>query len=120
MGIIFHITSAQEWLASEAKSHYEVDSLKDEGFIHCSTVGQVLGVASRYYLGRDDLVLLCIDEILVKEELLYEVSSSADSSGERYPHIYGPLNMEAIVRVVDFPPQGDGSFLLPGELQDLL
>jgi uncharacterized protein (DUF952 family) len=106
--MIFHITSRAQWEAAQARGAYRGDTLDAEGFIHSSTREQVLRVADARFRGRRGLVLLCIDPALVRAEIRYE-----PSGGERFPHLYGPLNLEAVVRVVPFEPQADGTFRLP-------
>lgn len=84
-------------------------SLEEEGFLHCSTLDQVLGVANTIYKGKADLLLLELDETRIAPMVQYDKASN----GEAYPHIYGPLNADAMVRFLDFPVQADGSFILP-------
>jgi uncharacterized protein (DUF952 family) len=67
--IIWHITSRADWDAACATGSYRPASLEREGFIHCSTAAQVVGSADRYFRGRGDLVLLCIDESRVATRL---------------------------------------------------
>jgi uncharacterized protein (DUF952 family) len=77
------------------------------GFIHSSRAHQVATVANTFYRGDHDLVLLTIDEDLVAAEIRYEeVPGAADP----FPHIYGPLDVTAVVRAVPFAPGPDGSF----------
>ncbi len=109
--MILHIVSRAEWEAAvQSGVAYETPSLKDEGFIHCSTAAQVLGPANEFYRGQDELVLLVIDPDKLTAELVYE---DCYETGQAFPHIYGPLNLEAVERVVDFPPEHDGTFQLP-------
>jgi uncharacterized protein (DUF952 family) len=108
---IFHITTAGEWRDAVAADRYTAPSLADEGFIHTSTIEQVPGTAQRYYLDVADLVLLVIDPNAVAAEIKWEEARP----GERYPHIYGALEPSAVIRVVPFAPQPDGSFVVPPE-----
>ncbi len=91
---------------------YRADSLDTEGFIHCSTRAQVVWVANRFYRGNSSLVLLVIDPDRVDAEIKYE---TVEGVGD-FPHIYGALNSDAIVQIIDFPPNADGSFDLPANL----
>lgn len=111
--LILHITARREWERARAAGFYESPSLTAEGFIHCSTPGQVLAVADAQFHGRPDLVLLCIDPGRVHAALCYE---DRGGYGEDYPHLYGRLNLDAVDRVLDFPPDGDGRFRLPALL----
>jgi uncharacterized protein (DUF952 family) len=108
--LIYHITSQKEWQQAQDTGVYTAPSLSSEGFIHCSTRAQVAGVGERYYRGVSGLVLLCIETARLKMELRYEDSHQ---NGEFFPHIYGPLALEAVVRAADFPPRADGLFDWP-------
>jgi uncharacterized protein (DUF952 family) len=108
--MILHITSRADWKSAQARGDYGLDTVAAEGFIHCSTPEQVLGPANALYRGRRDLVLLVIDPARLKAELVYEDCYEA---GQTFPHIYGPLNLDAVARVVPFPPLPDGTFNLP-------
>jgi uncharacterized protein (DUF952 family) len=111
--MILHITPRADWLAALEQGAYAANTLASEGFIHCSTVEQVLGPANAFYRGQTDLVLLLIDPRALSAELVYEDLYDA---GQAFPHIYGPLNLEAVVGVVDFPANADGTFSLPSGL----
>jgi uncharacterized protein (DUF952 family) len=111
--IILHITQRQEWLAAQAAGRYEADTLSSEGFIHCSRPDQVVAVANSAFCGRTGLVLLCIDSERVDSVIRYENLRGGE---QLYPHIYGPLNVEAVVKVLRFEAGQDGRFALPVEL----
>lgn len=110
--MIYHITNKKDWEESIAKGEYSGDTLATQGFIHNSTLEQVLEIANSRFVGRTDLVLLQIEESKVKPELKFELAKN----GQEYPHIFGPLNCDAVVKVFDFKPESDGSFKLPEEL----
>jgi uncharacterized protein (DUF952 family) len=110
--LIYHITSREQWTGARAEGEYRGDTLATEGFIHASIARQVVQVANRFYHGRTGLVLLCIDSERVSPEVRHE----AADNGDRFPHIYGPLNVDAVVEVIDFPVTVDGSFQLPSKL----
>ena len=74
--MILHITSRAEWMDAQARGEYIAPSLKTEGFIHCSTEKQVLHVANAFYRGRNDLVLLKLDEAKLKPELKWEAPAA--------------------------------------------
>jgi uncharacterized protein (DUF952 family) len=113
-GLIFHITSRKSWAAAEKYGIYSADSLVSVGFIHCSKVDQIMRVANTYYSYLHDLVILEIDQSKLKSELLWEPGT--DKADEVFPHIYGPLNLEAVVHVFEFEPGSQGMFSLPAEL----
>ena len=111
LAMIVHITTRTAW--ESAGTLYMADSLDSEGFIHCSTLEQVLLPANERFRGQTGLVLLCIEPARVTADIVYE---DCYESGQKFPHIYGPLNKEAVTRVVDFPPNPDGTFSLPSQV----
>ncbi len=113
MSFILHMTAREAWLAAEAAGVYTAVSLTTEGFIHCSTSSQIIGVANNLYHGQSDLLILVIDPAQVGAAIVYE---DCYETGQQFPHIYGSLPTTAVVRVLDFPCQPDGSFTLPPEL----
>jgi uncharacterized protein (DUF952 family) len=116
---ILHFCSRDEWASAavNAGGEYTADSFGTEGFIHCSTFDLAAGAANRHALGRTDLVLLEIDQEVLAEPPRYEPGNPADPDSPLYPHLYRPLPVAAVVRVVDFPPNPDGTFTVPEELR---
>nr|WP_290227301.1 DUF952 domain-containing protein [Trichocoleus desertorum] len=112
MPVIFHITSTPQWEQAQLEGIYQGDTLASEGFIHCSTLPQVVGVANRYFAGQTDLLLLCI----VSEQVQAEIKYEALVGDEAYPHIYGPLNLDAVSQVLPWTAQPNGSFALPSAI----
>jgi uncharacterized protein (DUF952 family) len=97
MAIIYHVTTGKDWDKAKAEGSYVHPSLKEEGFIHCSLDHQVSGVLDRYFRGEAGLVKLVIDTDKLKRPFVFDWSpSTADS----FPHIYGPINMEAVSEVI--------------------
>ena len=111
MEVIYHITSRRNWRWALEAGEYRSDSLGTEGFIHCSKRSQVLRVADAFYQGQADLILLIIDPGRLAAELCWEPGS--DKPDEQFPHIYGPLNLKAVVQTLDFPQDPGGGFHLP-------
>jgi uncharacterized protein (DUF952 family) len=112
---ILHATSRAAWSAAQAGGMYSADSLADEGFIHCSKAAQILRVADSFYHGQRGLVLLVIDPGRLTSKLRWEPGT--DLASELFPHIYGPINLAAVLEVFDFEPAADGKFHLPGSLE---
>ncbi|MEP6636988.1 MAG: DUF952 domain-containing protein [Acidobacteriota bacterium] len=110
MATIFHITSADAWKESQAKGSYRPAAFNDEGFIHCSMSSQVIQVANLRFRGQTGLVLLSIDTARVHPKILFE---NLEGGEQLFPHIYGELNIDAVVNVSQFVPGADGSFTLP-------
>jgi uncharacterized protein (DUF952 family) len=118
--MILHITTKKEWEKASHESEYTVVSLKSDGFIHCSTIKQTVDTANIFFKGQKGLVLLCIDEKKLKSECKYEDPSGGGTHdpnvGSLFPHIYGPINISDVIKVIDFPPNDDGFFELPREI----
>lgn len=103
MRTIYHLVLRTVWEAN-ADQPYRADSLASEGFIHCSFAEQVAGSANRFYADAGDLLLLHIDA----ERLSSPLREEASGSGEIFPHIHGPLNREAVVKVEPLTRGSDG------------
>jgi uncharacterized protein (DUF952 family) len=101
--------SRQLWDAAQETGQYVPADFDAEGFIHASTPQQLAAVAEKHYRGRSDLVLLYISTERVRAEIRYE----GRPGGEQYPHIYGPLNVDAVVRTLELRPAADGSYIVP-------
>ena len=113
MALIFHIADAGDWEQARAQGEYRVASLDSEGFIHLSTAQQVVPVANRFYTEIAGLVLLVVDSQRLSADLRYEPPVPAENTDALFPHLYGPLNLDAVVDVVQFSPGADGYFVMP-------
>jgi len=114
MNVLLHITSAAAWEAAQQQGVYRGDTLESAGFIHASLPHQVLGVAERFYFQEPGLVLLIIDEARVTAEIRYETGTQAGvDDAEQFPHLYGPLNLDAVVEVAPLRWGNDGTLVLP-------
>ncbi|MDQ6773136.1 MAG: DUF952 domain-containing protein [Candidatus Dormibacteraeota bacterium] len=111
MAPIFHVTAAAEWAAALARGEYRGStrgkSLDEVGFVHCSDAAQVARVAGLVYPGMRGLVLLAIDPQRLGSPLRRE---AVTPGGERFPHIYGPLEVEAVISVTAYEPGPDGVY----------
>ncbi len=107
MRTIFHITSRESWESAKSSGTYVADTLKTEGFIHFSRPHQVLVVANSRFHGKSDLVLLHVAQESVISPVKYE---GPDKSP--FPHVYGPLNIDAVIGSYDFS-DSVGQFVLP-------
>jgi uncharacterized protein (DUF952 family) len=114
VGLIYHVSFATDWNDAREVGEYRVSTrghtLEEVGFIHCSQLGQVEPVANAVYHGAEHLVLLSIDPDRVRSEVRYDV---VDGWEEPFPHIYGPLNVDAVVEVRQFRPGPEGRFSFP-------
>jgi uncharacterized protein (DUF952 family) len=97
MGLIYHITTQGQWDASKDADQYTVPSLHEEGFIHCSDEGQVKEIIERFYADATDVIVLSIDTDKLTSQLIFEWSTSVQQT---FPHIYGPINTNAVTAAV--------------------
>lgn len=116
--MIYHITSQAAWNDAQKRGDYRAESLETEGFIHCSTDSQVLPVAEKYYPGHSGLLLLMIDPSLLTSDLKWEPPSGGAPppgvpQGDLFPHVYGPINLNAVTKVFDLETDPDGKYKLP-------
>ena len=112
MNTILHITQRQAWATAKDLGTYCSNTLASEGFIHCSTIAQVIGSANRFFKDQKDLVILKIDVDRVIPEIRYE----GIDRNNLFPHIYGELNIDAVIQSIDLESDVNGSFLLPSGL----
>lgn len=96
MSLIYHITTPKLWQQALEIGVYASPSLKEEGFIHCCERHQIDGVIERYFQGKSHLLKLVIDTDKLKSEHVFEWSPS---SADTFPHVYGPINLDAVVTV---------------------
>jgi uncharacterized protein (DUF952 family) len=106
---MLHITTAQAWADAQAAGSLVTPSLSEEGFIHCSTVEQLEATANRIFRGSGELLLLVVDAALLTSPLKWE---RATDIADEFPHIYGPLNVDAVVDTVAMA-EGPGGYVLP-------
>jgi uncharacterized protein (DUF952 family)/uncharacterized protein YciI len=107
----YHLVPADTWASRDPAAVYSAPSLADEGFIHC-TDGPAAMVATANRIYRDDqrpFVILTLDLDATGSPWRY------DDAALLYPHVYGPIAPEAILRSIPIPRLEDGTFL-PFEL----
>lgn len=116
MATILHILPSYQWEQAQQAGIYRGDTLDAEGFIHFSKPDQVVRVANARFKGHSGLMLVLVDDEKLTAELRYEAPYEGGQmieSGEVFPHLYGPLNLDAVIHVMEFEPQDDGTFVLP-------
>jgi uncharacterized protein (DUF952 family) len=96
MPIIYHVTTAADWKAAQQNEFYDHPSLTAEGFIHCSQEHQIAGVLERYFAGKTDLVKLVIDTDKLTSKFVFDWTPS---TADTFPHVYGTINMDAVIDV---------------------
>ncbi len=97
--VIYHILPRADWKTAKKAGDYRPASLESQGFIHFSRAEQVLQVAANFYGDMKDLLLLTVAVDKLQDEVRYE---DLLGEGQFFPHLYGPLNLDAVVAVDQF------------------
>jgi uncharacterized protein (DUF952 family) len=118
--VVVHLTTARQWTDAQSAGFLRPDSLATEGFVHCSRVDQIAGVANCFYRGVHNLVLLVLPVASCVPELRWESPAHPDGSAahggessDRFPHLYGPIDVAWVTAVRPFVADGDGLFTTP-------
>ena len=99
--VIYHFTTVQEWEDAQDKGSYTPPSYQREGFIHCATDEQVEGVLEKHFKQHENLIKLVIDPLRLTSSLRYDKDKEQK---QEFPHIYGPLNLQAVTEIVFLDP----------------
>lgn len=112
---LFHLTESATWEAAQTAGEYRQSTrgvtLEQQGFIHCSLAHQVRKVAGFIYADADDLVLLRIDPDRLAAKVVFEPGEPGAT--EEFPHIYGPVPLDAVVAAEPVTRDADGRMVLP-------
>jgi uncharacterized protein (DUF952 family) len=114
--LLVHLCPFDEWSSAKTMGRLRPESLASAGFIHLSTPEQVHLPANRLYRGRNDLVLLHIDQARLDAPVRWESGVATDPDSMLFPHLYGPLPVSAVINVTNYRSGADGSFPPVGEL----
>jgi uncharacterized protein (DUF952 family) len=111
---LLHITERSIWDAAVAAGEYRMSTrgmtLEQQGFIHCSLPHQLRGVAESFYGDADDLVVLIVDSDRLAAVVKYEPPAPG---ADEFPHIYGPIAIDAVVDVIPVTRDERGRMILP-------
>lgn len=110
--VLVRLCSEQEWAGAQDRGWFppEPAGPDADAFVHLSTVDQVHLPANRLYSGRGDMMLLYVDASALEAPLRWERGVPTDPQSMLFPHLYGPLPVEAVIKAVAYPPAADGSF----------
>jgi uncharacterized protein (DUF952 family) len=111
MRVIYKIVAEALWREAERAGVFTgapVDTA--DGFIHFSTADQVEETAERHFAGQRDLLLVAVNTSVVSSALRWEPSRD----GALFPHLYGPLLMDAVLWVRPLPIGASGAHEFPG------
>ncbi|MBN9584405.1 MAG: glutathione S-transferase [Afipia sp. 62-7] len=110
MPTIYKVCSASAWREAERQGVFlgSADDRRD-GFIHFSTASQVAGTVAKHFAGQTGLFLIAIDADALGDGLKWEPSRG----GELFPHLYGELDIGAVIKILDLRARSDGSHDIP-------
>ena len=111
--MILHCMKRETWERVKCERYFGEKSIEAEGFIHCSSVDYMWRVAPNFEDVEDELVLLCIDTDKLEAEVRWE---DGDNSGRSYPHVYGLINLDAVIAVLPYLKNKDGTWIKNDEL----
>ena len=110
MALIYKICPRALWREAETAGRFTGAPIDhQDGFIHFSTAAQAAETAARHFAGQDDLLLIAVDADALGDALRYEPSRG----GDLFPHLYGPLALDAVISVDALPLGGDGRHVFP-------
>lgn len=112
-GPLLHLTTPATWRVALAAGSVVTPSNRTEGFVHLSPPSQVRLPADRLFAGRDDVLLLVLDESRLAAEVRWEPGVPGDPASMRFPHLYGLLPVAAVTSVVPYRPGPDGAYADP-------
>lgn len=110
---LVHLAERAVWDEHRPRGSYLPREWARDGFIHLSSLHQLLTPANRFYRGRDDLVALVLDAHLLGPAVVWEAGTG---TVERFPHLYGAITPDAVLAEVALPVEADGGFFLPPAL----
>jgi uncharacterized protein (DUF952 family) len=121
MRTIIVTTTDKFWEEAQTQGSYArsiIDSTLDEvGFIHATTPDQVVPMLNRHFSDRDDVILLLVDLNKVGPRVKFEAPLSGKAG--IFPHIYGPLNIDAVYGTIRPSKDPSGNFVDSDELAKL-
>lgn len=110
MSSIYKVCPASAWREAECHGVYRgsADDQRD-GFIHFSTASQLPGTLAKHFAGQSGLFLIAVDADALGEALKWEPSRG----GELFPHLYGELDLGAVIEIRDLRLRSDGVHDIP-------
>jgi glutathione S-transferase len=97
--LLFHIMTPDGWTRFQETGSSDQSTrdltLAQEGFIHCSYAEQLDATIERFYADLPEVVVVTLDPDLLEAE----VKEDPTPDGTLFPHVYGPLTLDAVVDV---------------------
>lgn len=108
--LLVHLCGTPDWQAAVESGRLVPESLLTSGFVHLSTLWQAHLPATRLFAGRADLLAIFVDPRRLEAPVLWEPGVAEDPPSLRFPHLYGPLPLSAVIEVRPYSPKPDGTF----------
>ncbi|HEX3077089.1 MAG TPA: DUF952 domain-containing protein [Lachnospiraceae bacterium] len=115
--IILHCMKKKTWEKVKNDVSFGKESLQVEGFLHCSQIEYWWRIAPNFRSVEEELVLLCINTEKLSSEIKWE---DGDNCGRSYPHVYGEINMNAVVAVLPFIKDADSNYIKNKEFAEYM
>ena len=112
--MILHLTSESDWENAQAEGEYRCSSLYTEGFIHLSTIGQIVHVANSLYRNLTNPVVLVVSPNKLGGSLKWE-----GEGGHSFPHLYRSLYVTEVFAVIPWPKKNSGEYELTPDLKKM-
>ncbi|MFT4924224.1 MAG: hypothetical protein ACI8WB_000302 [Phenylobacterium sp.] len=102
---IYLLAGQQEYDQALAAGELVRDSLQNEGFIHASPADQLSRVANKHYTNVANVLVLVVEQQRITPPVKWQ-----PATGGLYPHIFGPMNMDAVIEVQAIKKDEHGVF----------
>lgn len=113
---IYKICDRTLWQAAQQKGQFEGAPIDlEDGYIHFSTQSQVIETARKHFKGSDDLLLLSVS-VAALQACPHELKWEPSRGGDLFPHLYGPMPLDAVTESQPLPKQEDGYHRFPPQL----
>jgi uncharacterized protein len=115
---MLHLIPESEWVEVQINGWIAPLSLEAEGFVHCTDGDDMmLGVANRFYTSFTETVLaLTLDElrlsaVVTREPPAHPDGRTAQPGEPLFPHVYGPVEVSAVVAVRQLVRDHQGTYI---------
>ncbi len=115
--MIAHCMKKIKWDKLKEEAYWGHQSVEIEGFVHCSPIKYLWRVLPNFEDEEEKLVIICIDEDKLKSEVKWEDDGNY---GRSYPHVYGTINNDAVIMVLDYLKDEQGHYMKNPELADIV
>ena len=112
--MIFHFVEKRVFEDNLKDGYYINPTLETRGFIHSVTKENMSIIAERYLESIEPIVILIIDDKKISAKIIYE-----ESKGITYPHIYGKIEENAIIRVLPMLKNENNQFIMNEEIFEI-